>query len=527
MAPDDAAYQDNPYGTVDPATLFQQLTQQNQNRGAMGQISQGTMQAGFNPAMQRATTIQNNLQAILAGTPAEEGEDPLDTQIRQARAVATGMLRVDPQTAMRASQQLLRLEQAQKQQASLSAETEGRQAATRAQQIKNIEAQNTPMAIYEQTTDPKTGLMDFKQYGTVPVFEDDGTYDPAKYHARLTAALNQAKTQGATNPMFKMADQLSNDKMLVAGQQANARAFAAMMNYRARIDSATITANGPDNMDQATKTDAAIQSAYDPHALNNYVRGNRSNAVLQDIANIRTQWQQQMGLTSEDMAGFRANVKAQTGNMQKLVANLGQLDVADGLVRSNVNQVMALIQDVDETGVPAIEGLRRKLAASSGGHLTSSDNMLVNQLQSVLQTAIPEIARVTSGNPNMTGVLSHQAMEDIQRVVQGNLDAPSMVQILKRLEGEIEFKRSGYIYEIDSSRKAITTGQTSASPQMPAMPSGPPPGQAPPSYTATEQLKQPVEATATSVDGKTKLFRINGQWYKDAHGAIPYAAQGR
>lgn len=139
--PDDSAYQDNPYGTTDPTALFQKLTDENAKDYQTGGMRQGMMQLGFNPAMQHANAVQSSLRQILSNVgDAPEGEDPLQTQLRQARAVAQGMLNVDPNVAVRANQQVIRLEQAQKQQAALQAETEERQATAKEKQIKNTQA---------------------------------------------------------------------------------------------------------------------------------------------------------------------------------------------------------------------------------------------------------------------------------------------------------------------------------------------------------------------------------------------------
>ena len=102
-SPDDSAYSDNPYGTTDPTALFQQLTAQNQNRGNAGIISQGTMSAGFNPSMQQSRQIQDQMSKILQGVgPPQDNEDPLDYQMRQARAVSTGMSATNPNIAIKA-----------------------------------------------------------------------------------------------------------------------------------------------------------------------------------------------------------------------------------------------------------------------------------------------------------------------------------------------------------------------------------------------------------------------------------------
>jgi hypothetical protein len=169
-AADDTAYQGNPYGTADPTALFQQFSQQNA-KGPMGGMNQGLMQAGLNPTMQHAQQVQNSLQAILASNQPEEGEDPLDAQMRQAKAVATGMLRVDPQVAMRADQQTLRLQNAKVQQAQLTAETAAYNAKT---QQANVDMATDPMVMVKPGKDA-FGLPTASVVGnSVPITDEKG-----------------------------------------------------------------------------------------------------------------------------------------------------------------------------------------------------------------------------------------------------------------------------------------------------------------------------------------------------------------
>lgn len=132
--PDDSAYGSNPYGNPDPTELYQHLMDTaGPQGGAMSGMARNALAGGFNPVMQHAQMVQKNLASILQSTQPEEGEDPLDTQIRQAKAVSLGMMKVDPTTAIRANQQVIRLQEAKNQQAELQAKTadEAQQARSR------------------------------------------------------------------------------------------------------------------------------------------------------------------------------------------------------------------------------------------------------------------------------------------------------------------------------------------------------------------------------------------------------------
>lgn len=176
-AADDSAYQDNPYGMADPTALYQNLMDKaGPQGGAMSGMERNQIAAGFNPAVQHAQAVQSQMQKIIAGTgQAEEGEDPLDYQIRQARAVASGMGGIDPGVAMRADQQILRLQNAKAEQAKLNADTEHTKQVTT--QLKEADSSN-PM-IWVQPGRDGLGLPTYSKIGQgVSMVDTDGNYRP-------------------------------------------------------------------------------------------------------------------------------------------------------------------------------------------------------------------------------------------------------------------------------------------------------------------------------------------------------------
>lgn len=155
-APDDSAYSDNPYGATDPYAMYGKLSDENAlDRSSAGGIRQGALNAGFNPQMQHAQAVQANLQRIMQDTQQKEGEDPLDWQLRQATAISHGMLSVDPATAVRANQQVIRLQEAQRQQAKLSAETQDKAQEAQSRKIANLQARTV---LVQSTDDVINGI---------------------------------------------------------------------------------------------------------------------------------------------------------------------------------------------------------------------------------------------------------------------------------------------------------------------------------------------------------------------------------
>lgn len=174
-AQDDTAYQDNPYGVTDPTQLYQQLQDKTGGNGNVVAASQrGALAGGFNPAMQHANAVQAQLQKILAGEgPAGEDEEPLDHQLRQARAISQGMVSIDPNVSMRADQQMIRLQNAKASMSKLQADTEHVKSETSASQAKEA---SDPM-VWIQADKDGMGLPRYTQVGQgVSMMNPDGSY---------------------------------------------------------------------------------------------------------------------------------------------------------------------------------------------------------------------------------------------------------------------------------------------------------------------------------------------------------------
>lgn len=162
---------DTSYGAQDPTALFQQLTGAQGNPGAQGLINRNMANLGMNPALQHARMVQGAMQRILGGVQPEEGEDPLDTEMRRASAVSSGMLNVDPRIAMNADQQIIKLKEAKTQQGYLQAET----ARQRAEATASSLAQATDPMVFVKPGKDQYGLPTYTNVGTpVSVTDEKG-----------------------------------------------------------------------------------------------------------------------------------------------------------------------------------------------------------------------------------------------------------------------------------------------------------------------------------------------------------------
>lgn len=177
QAQDDSAYNDNPYGVTDPTVLYQNLMDKaGPEGGAMSSMARSATAGGFNPAVQHSQAVQAQLQKIMAGVgDMQDGEDPIDHQMRQARAVATGMTQTDPNVAMKADQQMLRLQNAKTQQAHLQADTEHIGAETTASKDKEA---SDPM-LWVKSGKDGMGLPTYQQIGQgTSLVDANGQYRP-------------------------------------------------------------------------------------------------------------------------------------------------------------------------------------------------------------------------------------------------------------------------------------------------------------------------------------------------------------
>jgi hypothetical protein len=200
-AQDDSGF-DTSFGNQDPTALFQQLSNQNANQGAMGQIRQGTLGAGMNPQMAQAQQVQNRLKQIIGqanteldSDPDSKDMDPLDRQIKIAQQVSSGMVGISPQVSMQANQQVLKLTNAKMEQAKLRADTEDTVQQTQSRKNANQAGSVDPMVLVQMDKD-SYGLPTAKMYGNpLSIFDQNGQITPQGAQD-YQGAMNDAKTAG-------------------------------------------------------------------------------------------------------------------------------------------------------------------------------------------------------------------------------------------------------------------------------------------------------------------------------------------
>lgn len=222
----------------------------------------------------------------------------------------------------------------------------------------------------------------------------------------------------------------------------------------------------------------------DPSTMRQYAGyGGPSGAVIRKQINDGiTQRLKDTGMNDSDLGAIRANFAGQKKSVATLIPQLNNIAQFEQTAKFNGDRLLQLIDGVDTTGVPALEGAIRTAKAKGG-------NVDVNEFNSVLNQFQTEAARITQ-NPNLTGILSDKSKEDLQKVIAGNLDAPSMRRIINRLYAEFDMRKMAIQQQVagaNAGMSGLSGGNPSALPGatgalggLPPVPgSGPPQGPAP------------------------------------------------
>ncbi len=211
----------------------------------------------------------------------------------------------------------------------------------------------------------------------------------------------------------------------------------------------------PDSMSDDDVSIAAPVVMSDPARMRDYATFGKAGQAHRDQINEEIAKQLKgAGMTSRDLTKIRLNFNAQKGSITKLTAQQNAIDTFEGLARNNGERLMELVDKIDDTGVPIIEAFTRPSKKGLG-----SDDMA--EAQSVLTSFQTEAAKILSGNPNMTGVISDSARHELQKVVDGSLSASATRRVVKRLFTEMDVRSQMY----ENTIKKATDSATSTTPQ--------------------------------------------------------------
>lgn len=226
--------------------------------------------------------------------------------------------------------------------------------------------------------------------------------------------------------------------------------------------------NDPEYIDYATRL--VLQ---DPANMRQFASFGKAGQVVRDKINANSaKMLKAAGMSVNDLNTARARSKGEVKSTSKMVDQLNLITAYEKLAEFNGARLLELVNGVDETGIPAVEGFIRK-AKRLGGNVDTAE------FQSVLQTYQTEAARIIN-NPNLTGVLSDTARQEMQAVVDGRASAPQLRRVVNRLNLEMGVRRTALEQQI-----AVSGGAMQVVPNAPGGPTAAPrPGVVTPSSDA-------------------------------------------
>jgi hypothetical protein len=404
---------DDTYGLQDPDELLQQQTtayaaaQQRATPmqfGRNGALQGVTNMFGGGPEVTKARQTQAQFQSIMEQVNAnsDPDEDPLTKSMRTAQAIGAGMININPQVALRAQDQAVRLAQAQKQQQLLGVQTQEAQTRLSEEQYKLTVAKNTPQTLYmaqDQGTDPKTGLaLGYQQLKSYDLT------DPAA-GSQIRADMASAQSNGQ-QPQLLNEDQMGQMKLKVAQDNYARTTQAAMIAAQQREQTALDRINNPN---AAGGRGSQMQQMYTQRMLS---AADGASSALENIASMpfgsNTGWfAKQMGTVSQgnglfDLAGGALR-QSLTSDDQKLYntftaglgMNIAMLEKQGGLAGGTqfMNQIQAKLNILPTDSPLVVMGKLAEARASIDRNIevTMAAKTTDPDIKALLQTRLDQM----------------------------------------------------------------------------------------------------------------------------------------
>lgn len=199
-----------------------------------------------------------------------------------------------------------------------------------------------------------------------------------------------------------------------------------------------------------------------PSAMFQYVsRAAQDKPTRDAINNMATKIARAAGMSNDEVARFRGRVQGELKSQKTLIDMKNAVESFEKLAKFNGERLLQLIEGVDTTGVPALEGAIR-YAKMKGG------NVDVAEFQSVLKTYQTEVARIIS-QPRLVGQLTDTQIEEMKKVVDGDASAPQLRRVISRLNLEMDIRAKSVGDQIAASGAALALpGSTTPTTTPPA-----------------------------------------------------------
>lgn len=194
---------------------------------------------------------------------------------------------------------------------------------------------------------------------------------------------------------------------------------------------------------------AATTVMTDPVQMRQFASFGKAGQARRDQINSAiTKKLKDAGMSAADLGNMRANFKAQSGSINKLVPQLNAIEAYEQTAKFNGQRLLDLVDKIDNTGIPVIEGYARRAQKATG----DPDQA---EFQSVLAQYQTEAARIIN-NPNLTGILSDSARHEMQEIIGGNMNAAQIKRVVNRLNTEFEFRKNAIRDQVGAAGQSMT-----------------------------------------------------------------------
>lgn len=241
----------------------------------------------------------------------------------------------------------------------------------------------------------------------------------------------------------------------VRQQQANTQAVQAATSakreeaYERSVDSLVKQRNpGPLTDKEMALAVPAVMA--DPNRINDYI-GSKANSrdIKKQVNEAMYDRMEKAGIKPEDLTAIRASAKAEFNSIGKMTGQIDQMESFEGLAKFNGKRLLELVDELDDTSIPLLEGPIRMAKQKGAG---SPD---AKEFGMVLQSFQTEAARILN-TPNMTGVLTEGARTDMQHIIDGSVTASQAHRIVDRAVAEMDVRKALFDKQIETAKKKLT-----------------------------------------------------------------------
>ncbi len=203
----------------------------------------------------------------------------------------------------------------------------------------------------------------------------------------------------------------------------------------------------PEDLDNAA---TAIMG--NPKIRTQYVlsRGKDGQRMLNLINHRITEKLHQAGMNMGDLMAWQSRADAQRASVKDLVGMQNSVSAFEKVAQFNGQRLLELIDNVDDTGVPVIEGYTRAFKRGKG-------DLDPQEFRTVLLQYQTEVARILN-SPNGKGVISDTAREELMNAVPENMSAGQAKRLITRIQLEMDMRRSALAAQIDDASQQTGYG---------------------------------------------------------------------